>query len=76
MSEHLDARKRLREIPTVSRFDDLLEKSTLTDEDKLILRLHYLKGKDFRFIGDSLGYAEITIKRRHAKALSKLSKIL
>lgn len=57
------------------RFDDLLNESTLSDEDKEILRLHYLKGKDFRYIGDTLGYAEITIKKRHGKALSKLSKL-
>jgi len=59
----------------VRRFDDLLNESTLSDEDKEILRLHYLKGKDFRYIGDTLGYAEITIKKRHVKALSKLSKL-
>lgn len=43
--------------------------------DKEILRLHYLKGKDFRYIGDTLGYAEVTIKKRHAKALAKLNKL-
>jgi RNA polymerase sigma factor (sigma-70 family) len=75
LSSHLDTRRRLKDIPDVSRFDDLLERSTLTDEDKEILRLHYLKGKDFRYIGDTLGYAEVTIKKRHAKALSKLSKL-
>lgn len=75
MSIHLDTRRKLKDIPDVSRFDDLLERSTLTDEDKEILHLHYLKGKDFRYIGDTLGYAEVTIKKRHAKALSKLSKL-
>nr|DAD89339.1 MAG TPA: Sigma-70, region 4 [Podoviridae sp. ctiJY10] len=75
MSTHLDTRKRLEAIPSVRRFDDLLNESTLSDEDKEILRLHYLKGKDFRYIGDTLGYAEVTIKKRHVKALSKLSKL-
>jgi DNA-directed RNA polymerase specialized sigma subunit len=75
LSTHLDTRKRLEAIPSVRRFDDLLNESTLSDEDKEILRLHYLKGKDFRYIGDTLGYAEITIKKRHVKALSKLSKL-
>ena len=75
MSTHIDTRKRLEAIPSVRRFDDLLNESTLSDEDKEILRLHYLKGKDFRYIGDTLGYAEITIKKRHVKALSKLSKL-
>lgn len=71
MSSHLDTRRKLKAIPNVSRFDDLLDQSTLTCEDKEILRLHYLMGKDFRYIGDTLGYAEVTIKKRHAKALSK-----
>nr|DAM26818.1 MAG TPA: ECF sigma factor [Caudoviricetes sp.] len=75
LSEHLETRKKLKDIPDLSRFDDLLERSTLTDEDKKILRLHYLKGKDFRYIGDLLGYAEVTMKKRHIKALSKLSKL-
>lgn len=75
MSCHIDTRRKLKGIPEVSRFDDLLERSTLTDEDKTILRLHYLKGKDFRYIGDTLGYAEVTIKKRHAKALDKLNKL-
>lgn len=75
MSAHLDTRRKLKEIPNISQFDDLLKQATLTDEDKEILRLHYLKGKDFRYIGDALGYSEATIKKRHAKALIKLNKL-
>ena len=76
MSTHLETRKKLKDIPDLARFDDLLESSTLTEELKTILRLHYLKEKDFKYIGDILGYAESTIKKKHAKALSKLSKLL
>ena len=75
MSSHLDTRRKLKSIPNVSRFDDLLDQSTLTYEDKEILRLHYLMGKDFRYIGDTLGYAEVTIKKRHTKELSKLNNL-
>lgn len=75
MSSHLDTRRKFKAIPNVSRFDDLLDQSTLTCEDKEILRLHYLMGKDFRYIGDTLGYAEVTIKKRYAKALSKLNNL-
>lgn len=75
MSDTIETRKRLKSIPTVSRFDDLLEQTTLTDIDKEILRLHYLKGNDFRYIGDTLGYAEVNIKKRHIKALKKLAKL-
>lgn len=73
MSENIETRKKLKEIASIVQFDDLLKQSTLSDLDKEILRLHYLKEKDFRYIGDILGYAEITIKKRHLKALRKIS---
>lgn len=76
MSEHIETKKRLKEIPNISTFDGLLDQSTLDDIDKTILRLHYLKHRDFRFIGETLGFAEVTIKKRHRKALSKLTKLL
>jgi len=75
VSETIETRKRLKDIASISTFDALLEQSTLSDLDKQILRLHYLKEKDFRFIGDTLGYAEVTIKKRHLKALSKIQSL-
>ena len=76
MSDHIDVRRRIKSIPSVASFNELLEMSTLSDEDKEILRLHYLQEKDFRFIGDTLGFSESTIKYRHKKALKKLSKLI
>ena len=75
MSRNIETRRKLKDIASLSRFDSLLEESTLSDLDKEILRLHYLKEKDFRYIGDTLGYAEITIKKRHINALKKLSEL-
>lgn len=75
MSVNTETRKRLKSISSIVTFDELLEQSTLSDIDKEILRLHYLKEKDFRYIGDTLGYAEITIKKRHLKALSKIQSL-
>ncbi len=72
MSETIETRKRLKDISSIITFNDLLEQSTLSATDKQILRLHYLEEKDFRYIGDILGYAEITIKKRHLKALKKI----
>lgn len=69
-------RAQLKGICSIQTFEDLLESCTLTDEDKDLLKLHYLKGKDFRYIGDELGYSESTIKRKHRKILSKFVKIL
>lgn len=75
MSIHTDTRNRLKKISDLVAFDDLLNRSTLSDTDKTILRLHYLDEKDFRFIADTLGFAESTIKKRHLKALDKLIKL-
>lgn len=75
MSEHIDTRRKIQDISSVKTFEELLENCILTDEDKVLMRLHYLNGKDFRFIGDSLGFSESTIKRRHKKILQKLNKM-
>jgi RNA polymerase sigma factor (sigma-70 family) len=76
MTEHIETRHKLRGIPLTATFEDLLSKSTLSDTDKEILRLHYLHEKDFRYIGDQLGFSESTIKARHKKALKKIGSIL
>ena len=75
MSVNTETRNRLKSISSISRFDNLLEESTLSSLDKEILRLHYLEEKDFRYIGDILGYAEVTMKKRHLKALQKLNRL-
>lgn len=75
-SEHIKTRQKIQDIAEITSFNELLDACTLTDDDKELLRMHYLQGKDFRYIGDMLGFAESTVKKRHRKALQKLSKIL
>lgn len=76
MSTHIETRKKVQEIADISSFNDLINRTTLSDIDKQILVLHYIDEKDFRFIGDMLGFSESTIKKRHKKILVKLSKVL
>lgn len=76
MSAHIDTRRKLRQIELVQDFESLLSLCTLSDADKEILRLHYIQQKDFRYIGDMLGYSETSIKKRHKEALRKISKAL
>lgn len=75
-TEHIETRRKIRDIADINVFEALLERSTLTPDEKQMLRLHYLDGKDFRFIGDSFGFSESAIKKRHQKALRKLEKLL
>ena len=76
MSEHIDTRKKLKGIASVPSFQTLINSVTLSTTDKQILTLHYIEEKDFRYIGDTLGFSESTIKKRHRKILAKLSKVL
>lgn len=76
MSEHIETRKKIQGIADISSFTSLIENATLSNTDKQIMFLHYIEEKDFRFIGDMLGYSESTIKKRHKKILKKLSRLL
>lgn len=76
MSEHIETRRKIKSIYDIKTFNELLDNCVLTEEDKTIMTLHYLKGKDFRYIADELGFAESTIKHRHKKILSKLNHML
>ena len=76
MSDHIETRRKLRNVPLVTDFESILSACTLTDEDKDILRMHYLDGHDLSYIADMLGYSERTIKSRHKQALKKIAKAL
>lgn len=76
MSKHIETRNKIKDIPRVSSFTELIDSAMLTEEDKIMLKLHYIDGHDFRYIGDTLGYSESTMKRRHKKALAKIGRIL
>ena len=75
MSDHVNTRRRLKSIPKVKTLMDLLEACTLSDEDKEIIKLHYIQDKSLGYIADTLGYSESTIKKKHKKILSKLNKL-
>lgn len=64
------------ETKEITQFEALLNKSMISDEEKELMRLHYIQKKDFRFIGDTLGYSEASIKAKHRKILKKLNKLL
>ena len=68
--------KALKSIPEVKTFEQILQESTLSELDKEIFRLHYLEDKDFAFIADKLGYSESGIRKKHGKAIKKLSSIV
>jgi DNA-directed RNA polymerase specialized sigma subunit len=53
-----------------------LDSCTLSEQDKTIIKLHYIQSKDFGYIADIMGFCEKTVKERHKNALKKLSKVI
>lgn len=76
LTSHIKTHNTLKDIPLVETFEALLNKSMISDEEKELMRLHYIQKKDFRFIGATLGYSEASIKAKHRKILKKLNKLL
>lgn len=75
-SKHIETRRKLKAIPDIKTFNSVLDQCVLSDDERQLLQLHYIKGKDFRYIADYLGFAEVTIKCKHRTALEKISTIL
>ena len=69
-----ETRAKLRSIYSIKSFEALLEDCVLTEAEKELLRLHYLQGHDFAYIGDLLGFSESAIKKKHRKILTKLNR--
>ena len=74
MSDHIKTRKMILEVGSMDDFETLLSRPILSPIEREIMYLHYKDGKDFRYIGDILGYSESTIKRKHKKILDKIKK--
>lgn len=72
MSDHIEIRKRLRNITSVAEFEKLLNSRMITDTDKKILEMHYIDNKPLSYIGDMLGYSESYVKKRHRYILRRL----
>lgn len=76
MTKHIKTRRKLQSIADLKSFNEILDNSTLSSEDKYIVREHYLNDKNFAYIADELGYAEITVVKKHQKILKKIGKML
>lgn len=73
---HIKTRKALRELPEVSDLEFILDHVLLSKEDKMIIRMIYLEGRDINYISDTLGFSASVIKTRHRKALNKMDVVM
>ena len=76
MTEHISTRKAIRNISDKKKFKEMLDKVILTEEERQIMELHYLKGMSLLQISYQLDYAEVTISRKHKKILNKIKNVI
>lgn len=76
MSEHMDIKHKVKKINSKSSFVGMLEDSMLSDNEKDMMRMHYIEHKDFDYIADTLGYTKAGIIKMHARILKKLESLL
>lgn len=65
-------KKFVRSIRTKSEYEAFMHGLMLTETEREIADMVFVKGWDYRLIGDTLGYSEVTIKRKMQKILDKL----
>ena len=68
-------RNKLKQISSVRDFENLINSTMLSDEEKQILMLHYKDKKSLSYIADELGLSEISVKKKHSKILLTIGKM-
>lgn len=70
-----EARRILTDIPEIDSYLDLIGKAKLTDLERKVCDMKYLRGWKLIDIGEELGYSERYMKKIHGKALRKLTNL-
>lgn len=73
--ESMNTRKKLRRISSVEDFEDLLEKTMLSEEERQLVILHYREQKPISYIADVMNMSETSVKRKHKKILNKMQRM-
>ena len=68
-------RDKIKNIPTIKDFDDLLRQTMLNDDDIKIMEMIYKDRLPLGVIADKLCMSESTVKRKHKRILVKMSKM-
>ena len=76
MTKHVETRSKLRNISSVDEFESLLSRCVLSDKERKVISLYYLKGKTLGYIADLMGYSISTVKRIHSRSLERLAYLL
>lgn len=75
-SEHIKRRHLAESEPPYQISSELIAACQLSKEERILLKLRYIDGKDFGFISDEIGWAPVTTCRHHVKALQKIHRLI
>lgn len=73
---HIETRRYLRQISDVAAFNEIINAVILSEQEKQLMQLHYIDKQDFRFIGDTLGLSESSVKRKHREILRTIERYI
>lgn len=73
--EKKETKRRLKNICSVEDLKDLLDRTLLTDEERLIIWKVYKEGKTLDFVADEIGLSRTSVARKHSRALHKIGKM-
>lgn len=76
MTEHMITKKKVKKINKKSTFNSILDDSMLDEREKEMMRMHYIEGKNFDFIADTLGYSKAGILKMHNRVLKKIEELI
>jgi DNA-directed RNA polymerase specialized sigma subunit len=75
-SEHIKRRHLIEDDLTYQISPELIAECRLSQEERTLLKLRYIDGKDFGFIADTIGWTTVTTCRHHVKALQKIHRLI
>lgn len=65
----------INNMPSQEQYELLLQKTKLSDTEREICRLRYIKQQDFGFIADMMGYSCRQIQTIHKRAVFKIGAV-
>lgn len=74
MTEHI-IRKHALECMNKAEIEAVLNSNVLSEDERLIMELIYLKRKPIGYIADITGYSESGIKKIHCRVIKRLKNL-
>lgn len=74
--KNAETRNKLKQISSVEDFEQLIECTMLSEEERNIVNMYYRDKKSMQYIADVLGMSESSVKKKHKNVLMKVGKTI